>query len=262
MDSITIITIVVVASLTVIIFGLTWLAYSSCIKAYKMEVERGKHDEEITKEFHGKKKKGSIVGLIASYTIITLLAGLFVTGMVYKCRGENFSINNQTVLVIKSGSMSDFYSESYEATVPEDVRNLQFDVGDICVFQEVKPEDELVVGEVYGYKYKDIIVTHRLLSIEGDNYLFRGDNNPIEDFIYVADNGRAYTTTRDNIVYHYTGNKVPGLGAFILYAQSYFGIWSIVGITGIAVSSEIVYYKINKINKERDILIGGKDDEK
>jgi hypothetical protein len=262
MDSITIITIVVVASLTVIIFGLTWLAYSSCIKAYKMEVEQGKHDSEINQEFHGKKKKGSIVGLIASYTIIALLAGLFITGMVYKGRGENFSINNQTVLVIKTGSMSDFYTETYEATVPEDVRHLQFDVGDICVFENVKPEDELVVGEVYGYKYKNIIITHRLLDVEGENCLLRGDNNPIEDFIYVAEEGRTYTTTRDNIVYHYTGKKVPGLGAFILYTQSYFGIWSIVGLTGIAISSEVVYHKINKINKERDALIGGGSDEK
>lgn len=57
MNSITIITIVVVALLTAIIFGLTWLAYSSCIKAYKLEVEHGKHDQAIFKEYHAKKKK-------------------------------------------------------------------------------------------------------------------------------------------------------------------------------------------------------------
>ena len=45
------------------------------------------------------------------------------------------------------------------------------------------------------------------------------------------------------------------MGAFVLYAQSYFGIWSIIGIIGITISSEIIYRKINKINKERDQII-------
>ena len=49
MTSITIITIVVVALLTVIIFGLAWLGWSSCIKSYKMEVDQGKHDNAIFK---------------------------------------------------------------------------------------------------------------------------------------------------------------------------------------------------------------------
>ena len=247
MNPITIITIVVVALLTVIIFGLAWLAWSSCIKAYKVEVDQGKHDTEIFKEYHSKKKnKGGLIGLIGSYLALLALSGLFVSGIVYKASGENFTINNQTALVIKSGSMSGFYddelAEQYQLLHYDPT--LQFGVGDICVFEKVSNDTELAKGEVYGYKYKNIIITHRLIDETEDGlYQFRGDNNPVADQLLV---------TKDNIVYHYTGSKVPGIGAFVLYAQSYFGIWSLVGIIGVTVSSEIVYHKVDVINKERD----------
>ena len=70
MTSITIITIVVVALLTIIIFGLAWLGWSSCIKSYKMEVDQGKHDNAILKDYHSKKKnKLELIGIICSFRV-------------------------------------------------------------------------------------------------------------------------------------------------------------------------------------------------
>ena len=248
MNTITIIVIVVVVLLTAIIFGLLWLAYNACLKAYKIEVDQGKYDEAILKEYHNKKTKRGLIGVIGSYVVLSLLAGLFITGIVYKARGENFAINNQVSLVIKSGSMSDYYNDEYEAICISNSYDskLQFDVGDICVFNKLSEDDELVEGKVYGYKSNNIIVTHRLVGIHDGLYEFRGDNNSISD---------PYFVKRENIVYQYTGQKVPGLGAFVLYAQSYFGIWSLVCIIGVTVCSEIIYYKVDKINRERDKII-------
>ena len=245
MASITIITIVVVALLTVIIFGLAWLGWSSCIKSYKMEVDQGKHDNAILNDYHSKKKnKLELIGIICSYLIIAILAGLFITGAVYRARGETLAVGNQAALVIKTGSMSDYYNQELAGEHPE-YKISQFDVGDICIFET--DFNELVEGEIYGYKFNDIIITHRLVEIhEGNIYEFRGDNNPISDPYYVKG---------ESIIYHYTGNKIPGIGAFILYAQSIFGIWSLIGIIGVAVGSELVYYQIDKINKARDRLI-------
>ena len=248
MNSIAIITIVVVVLLTGIIFGLVWLAYSSLLRAYKMEVNQGEHDEEILKEYHGKKAKRGLIGAILSYVALSLLAGLFITGIVYKARGENFAVKNQVALVIKSESMSDYYDDEYKIDCESNLydSSLQFDIGDICVFNKMNENDELVKGKVYGYKYKDIIVTHRLVGIKDGLYEFRGDNNSISD---------PYFVTRESIVYQYTGKKVPGIGAIVLYAQSYFGIWSLIGIIGITVCSEIIFKKMDKINRERDKLI-------
>ena len=251
MNSITIITIVVVALLTIVIFSLTWLAYSSCLKMYRLEVNQGKHDKEIYKEYHTKKKrKQGLVGIIFSYIALSLLITLFITGLVYKASGENITINNQTALVIKSGSMSDFYNDDIAKKYNYD-RSLQFEVGDICIFEKLSTDAELIEGEVYGYRNKDIIITHRLKEIYDYGYEFQGDNNGISDYEYSKS-----LVNRDDVIYHYTGNKVPGLGSFVLYAQSYFGIWSLVGIVGVTVCSEVVYHKIDKINKERDKKLG------
>lgn len=252
MNSITIITIVVVALLTGIVFGLAWLAYSSCLKAYKVEVNQGKHDEEILKEYHSKKNKTGLVGTIFSYLALTALVGLFAVGIVYKARGENLSIGNQTALVIKSGSMSDYYNDELKEKYKSlEYKDLQFDIGDVCVFEKTSENTELVKGEVYGYKHKDIIITHRLIEVyDGNVYEFRGDNNSVSDPFVKG----------EDIIYHYTDQKIPGVGVFILYAQSYFGIWSLVGIISVAISSEIVYNKIIKISKQRYELINNPEE--
>ena len=255
---ITIIVIVVVTILTVVIFGLAWLAYSSCLKAYKAEVSQGKHDAQITKELLNKKSKKQVVVKVLSFTmtfiLILLLVSLFITALVFKAQGEIFSINNTSALVIKSSSMSQFYNDELSIKYKELNYNpdFQFDIGDICLFEKVDTSS-LTLGEVYGYKYKNIIITHRLVGTYINDtgevfYIFRGDNNPSKDQILVP---------ADNIIYHYTDHKILGIGSFILYAQSPLGIWSLICIMGIIVSSDIVLHKIKKIQKQRYIEIGG-----
>ena len=243
MASITVITIIVVAILTALILGLDFLAYRSCLKAYKMEVDAGKHDDEIKKELKPKKKKkGGLVGIICSYAVLLALSALFTTGLIYKARGENLSINGNTALVIKTGSMSGWYDEDLSSVYDD----THFDIGDICIFEDVNDSTEFTVGDIYGYRENGVIITHRLTEIQELGYLFQGDANPISDYAYYG-----HLVLRENIVYHYTGSKVPGLGAFVLYAQSWFGLWSLVGMSSVLVDSEIVYYKVNSINKER-----------
>ncbi len=248
MTSITIITIVVVALLTVIIFGLTWLAYNSCIKTYQMEVDAGKHDSAIREQYQTKKLKiWELLGIIFSYIVLAVLLSLFVVGIFYKAKGSNITFNNKTVLVIKSNSMSDFFSDTMKQKYIDNNydTSLQFSIGDICVFET---DFELHEGEVYGYKFDNTIITHRLISYNEDTGLcvFQGDNNNAVDTIFYGD------VIKDKVIYHYTGQKINSIGVFVLYAQSYFGIWSLCGIILVAVSSEIVYHKIDKINKKRN----------
>lgn len=263
MISITIMSIVVVAVLTAIIFGLAWIGFSACLKAYKAEVSQGKHDADIYKKFFSHPThKGVIVkvlGYTMTFVLLLALIALLAVGIVYNERGENLAINGYTPLVIKSGSMSGFYSSTLEREYQElgYSKDLQFSIGDICIF-EAANQEQLVLGEVYGYKYKDIIITHRLIGhhhIKDDTgniiatyYIFRGDNNATKDQVLVS---------ADKILYHYTGKRIPALGAFILYAQSYFGIWSLLCLVGIVISFDVVIRKINKISQERADFIGG-----
>ena len=246
MNSITIITLVVVVLLALVIGGLCWLGFYLCLKSYKKEVSNGLHDEQIKKEYSSKKKnKWGLLGLIGSWVALAALFSLFVTGIVYKANGQTFTTNNQVALVIKTGSMSNFYNEEIAEKYQND-RSLQLGVGDICFFNKVSDDSESTIGDVYGYKHNNIIITHRLVSINGDYYQFRGDNNSASDGI----------VTRENIVYHYTGNKVAGIGSFVLFAQSYFGIMSLIGVIGIMVLSEIAYSKIDNTNKMRAKELG------
>ena len=57
MGSITIMVIVVVAILTGIIFCLAWLGFSACLKAYKMELDAGKHDIDLCNEYYNNRDK-------------------------------------------------------------------------------------------------------------------------------------------------------------------------------------------------------------
>lgn len=242
MTPITIIALVVVALLTIIISGLTALSYRSCIKAYSMEVAMGKHDDEIKKEYHSKKKrKGGLLGLIGSCIVLLSLISLFLVGITYRACNESMPIGDNVALVIKSGSMSEFHDDSIAERCGND-RSLQFDVGDICIFKAISPEEPLVIGDVYGYKHNSIVITHRLISLEEDGKCrFRGDANPSFDG----------AVSRGQVIYHYTGTKVPGIGSFVLFAQSYFGIWSLLSTVGVAIGSEITLRKIGKIAKSR-----------
>ena len=130
--------------------------------------------------------------------------------------------------------------------------SLQFSIGDMCVFET---DFELHEGEVYGYKFNNTIITHRLISYNEDSGLcvFQGDHNNAVDTIWYGD------VTKDKVLYHYTGQKIKGIGLFVLYAQSYFGIWSLCGIIIVTISSEVVYYKIDKINKNRNESLRSND---
>ena len=239
MASIAIITIVVVVSISLVIFGLAWFAYSSCVRSYGAEVAQGTHDAEIEKKRSAKKSKAGICGLICSYTLLAALVSLFVTGVVYRANNENLVVGDKTVLVIESGSMSDFYDDRIAEQYDYD-RSLQFDIGDLCVFET---QFDLTDGEVYGYKYKDITITHRLVFTDWTSgyCTFRGDNNA----------GCDAKVPLDAVVYHYTGTKVPVVGAFVLYAQSYFGIWSLACDIGVIAGSEVFYHKMKAIEDKR-----------
>ena len=255
-----IITIVVVAIMVLAIFGLAWLGYASTLKEYKVELDQGKYDIEICHERYKRKEKshiGRVISYMALALFILVLFGLFVTGIVFKSNGKNFAIDGKTVLVVKSGSMSGFCNDELAEEYKElgYAESLQFKIGDICLFEETN--SDLKIGEVYAYSYKGDLITHRLVGtheVKDNNgnivktyYVFRGDNNTSQDQVLI---------TEDKILYHYTGSKIPAIGNLILFAQSKIGMWSLITMFGIIMSSDYVIRKIQELNEERLERIG------
>lgn len=261
MGSVTIITIVVGAVLVMAIFGFVWIGYAASLREYKMELDQGKYDIELCHELYLKNHKNNIVkkiGYIMTLIILIILFGLFTTSTIFKPITRNITINGNTALVVKTGSMSAFYNdnlaEDYDKLGYDE--NLQFAIGDICIFE--KQDGEFKIGDVYAYYYKGNLITHRLVGTQEvkDNsgnvvkiyYVFRGDNNPSNDQILV---------TEDKILYHYTGNKIKAIGNIVLFAQSRLGMWFLLCLLGLIISSDYITHKIQNYNDERLERIGG-----
>lgn len=255
-----IITIVVVSTLVLGIFGLAWILYAASLREYKAELDQGRYDIELCHELYRKDKNhiAKMISYVVFVLLIVFLFGLFLTGMIFRSNNKNITINGNTALVVKTGSMSDFCAEELAEKYKElgYDEKLQFAIGDICLFEET--DSDLTIGEVYAYYYKNSLITHRLIGtqeVKDDKgnvvktyYIFRGDNNPSQDQVLV---------TKDKILYHYTGNRIPVIGSLILFAQSYLGMWSLVCILGLIISSDFVIRKVQELNNQRLERIGG-----
>ncbi len=251
------ITIVVVALLTCLIFGLALISFISLLKTEKELVSQGKKDAEILKEYKdGKKKSSKIINILTIAFSAIIMAGVVAmagVGISFKASGEQFSFNNQTKLVIASDSMDGFWSDEYKLTLPEDASNQQFAVGALLTFDNISEDEPLEVYKVYGYKLENgKIITHRLIGYSPSGLLvFRGDNTA----------GRDNYVKREQVILRYTENKVDNIGLFILFAQSGFGLYSLISVTGVYVISEVFLSKYKKIVKTRLKELEGQSNE-
>lgn len=248
----TVTTIIVVTVLTLLIFILTLVAFSSTIKYEKKEIEAGNRDTDITKYLESEKKKSAKVSNlllnILSWIIAAAVAATLIVAIVYRTSDKKITINNHTVLVIASDSMSKFYNTSYESSFKnidnqqilyDDVVASQFDIGDILDFCIVTETEALTPYKVYGYKSKDNkIITHRFLGYTTDGKcVFRGDNTT----------GRDNYVNRSQVILEYSGYKITRIGLFILFAQSGFGIYSLTSALLVYFIADIYWNKYYKI---------------
>ncbi len=243
----TTVTIVVVAILTCLIFALAIISFSSFIRSERKMIAAGGKDEEIVKEeIKDKKKSSKILNILSIAFSLVLMAGVATmagVGIAFNASGEQFSVKSKTQLVIASNSMDGFWSEEYKITLPETAYKQQFAIGAICTFEKVSEDEPLELYQVYGYKLDNgKIITHRLIGYSPSGLLtFRGDNT----------GGRDNYVKREQVILRYTEEKINNIGLFVLFAQSGFGIYSLVSVIGVFVISEIFMIKYKKMVKTR-----------
>jgi len=245
-------TIIVVAVLTAVIFSLAILAFSAMLKAEKQDIDAGKKDDEIKNATKSKKehKTLSILCNIFSWGVTCLLAAAAIASFAYRVSGEQFSINNNIVLVAASDSMDGFYNDEYKLSLiscKQDAIDQQFQVGDLLIFSAVDESDELVINDIYGYRNKrGYIIMHRLIGITDDGKLiFRGDNT----------GGRDNYVKRQQVEYHYTEKHIARIGLFVLFSKSGFGLYSIVSVVGLFIITDIYLIKYDKLIQTRKRFI-------
>lgn len=233
------------------------LLFSSYVKTSSEEIITGKKDIElldtvlIEKRNINKKHKKffDISKKISSFFILGILAITVCSSLYSKITNDMTPIFDTTVLTIKTGSMS--YKHESNTYLTAHNLNDQFNAFDMIFIHEVDSEDELSLYDVIAFRNdQNTIIIHRIVEIfEEDgviNYRTRGDANARID---------AGTRTYEDIVGVYNGKRVPVLGIFVIFLQSYSGMVTIVALIYCIWMFSSQYNKFKKVCDERSSLL-------
>lgn len=228
------------------------ILYQSYANAQIEEIKSGKKDIEIIdeviyerkEEVRKKKRKINIIKNIIYYTILCIVVPLFVFSLINKINNNVLMINDKSMIVVASNSMS-FKHESNKYLVENNLNN-QFSQYDIIILERVKNVSELKPYDVICFKNdKGINIIHRIKEIENGKeitFLTRGDSNNGDD---------KYHPKFDDVIGRYTGVRIKGVGIFIMFLQSYAGIITIVSLVYCLIMIDRNSEKINKIQMKR-----------
>ena len=222
------------------------ILFSHYCKASSEEVLSGKKDIELLdSEFLEKKKKKKesktrkIVKKVVSYVVLSVLVVFLGLSIYSKANNDVMLFGNSALLTVASGSMS--YKN--EENTYLDFNNLddQFQTYDVIQIQKVKEED-LKLYDVIAFKNdENKIIIHRIIKIESDvlgvKYTTRGDANNLSD---------EFNPRFENIIGRYTGRRVPIVGIFVLFLQSYSGMVTVVALLYCIYMFDKNYSKLKK----------------
>lgn len=222
------------------------ILFSHYCKASSEEVLSGKKDIELLdSEFLEKKKKKKesktkkIVKKVVSYVVLSVLVVFLGLSIYSKANNDVMLFGNSALLTVASGSMS--YKN--EENTYLDFNNLddQFQTYDVIQIEKVKEED-LKLYDVIAFKNdENKIIIHRIIKIESDvlgvKYTTRGDANNLSD---------EFNPRFENIIGRYTGRRVPIVGIFVLFLQSYSGMVTVVALLYCIYMFDKNYSKLKK----------------
>lgn len=220
-----IITLLGVASFSIVFTVL----YSSYVHSSIKEIQSGKKDIALIDEYlksqqpkEKKKKKAiSIVKSVFFYLALVIIVPLFIASIVHRIQGNTLMIHNSGIMVVTSGSMSEKNSAN-DYLITNHLDN-QFKTYDIIVLEKVKKPEQLKLYDVIAYRNnKGVNIIHRIVEIhENGSFTTRGDANSESDL---------YHPTINDVIGKYSNKKIPFIGMFVLFFQSYPGIITIVAL--------------------------------
>ena len=226
------------------------ILYKSYASSQIAEIKSGKRDIEIIDEViydrqsHVQQRR-KVIGLIrtiAFYLVIIIIVPIFAFSLVNKVMGNVMMIGDKAVMVIPTDSMS-YKNEANSYLFNRNLNN-QIQPYDIIVLEKVSKSD-IRMYDVIAYKNdKGVNIVHRIIDINGDKYTTRGD-------IYDSSKTDLYKPSYEDVVGRYTGKRIPGVGIFIMFLQSYAGIITVVSLVYCLLMIDRTAERINKVQQER-----------
>ena len=229
------------------------ILYKSYASSQIAEIKSGKRDIEIIDEViyerqqhvQNRRKVIGLIRTIAFYLIIITILPIFVFSLVNRVMGNVMMIGDKAVMVVATGSMG-YKNEANDYLFNRNLNN-QFQQYDIIVLEKVEKSD-IHLYDVIAYKNdKELNIIHRIISIEPGSttkYVTRGD-------IYDSSKTDLYKPVYDDIIGRYTGKRIPGVGIFIMFLQSYAGIITVISLVYCLLMIDRTAEKINKVQQER-----------
>lgn len=229
------------------------ILYKSYASSQIAEIKSGKRDIEIIDEViyerqqhvQNRRKVIGLIRTIAFYLIIITILPIFVFSLVNRVMGNVMMIGDKAVMVVATGSMG-YKNEANDYLFNRNLNN-QFQQYDIIVLEKVEKSD-IHLYDVIAYKNdKELNIIHRIISIEPGSttkYVTRGD-------IYDSSKTDLYKPVYEDVIGRYTGKRIPGVGIFIMFLQSYAGIITVISLVYCLLMIDRTAEKINKVQQER-----------
>lgn len=228
------------------------MLYRSYARASITQTESGKRDIELidralndkSEKASRRKKISSVVKTVVFVVFLVLVVPLFVFSLVNRF-ADGKPVFGKSIMVVASGSMSE-KNEANGYLVTNDLNN-QFAQYDIIVLEQVVSVDELSVYDVIAYRNDaGINVIHRIrekvASGEQTKFITRGDANNADD---------KYQPSFDDVLGVYRGARLPFVGMFVMFLQSYAGIITVISLFYCLFMIDYVYRKIEKCEDKR-----------
>ena len=237
-----------------VIFTVLYRSYTSSAVA---EYESGVCDVELiedtirsnfrdTKPFRRilRRVKQILVGVLIAILIPFLFLAVWS-----KVSNGVAMIGGYGTLAVASGSMS-VKNEANQYLVTQDLNN-QFNTYDMIIVRQVKTTAELKKYDVIAFTNDEgMNVIHRIVGFrntaDGLRYVTRGDSNNADD---------KYMPSPEDVIGEYTDQKIPYVGVFVMFLQSYSGILTIAAIIYCLLMIETMGNKIRDAYDERLALL-------
>lgn len=227
--------------------------YRNYVRSNIQAISNGKRDIELIDEMiyetdivvKRRRKGWNIAKSVMFYSFLAIAIPLFGLAMWNRISG-NIMIGDNAVMVVASGSMS----EKHETATYLKQYNLnnQFSKYDIIVLNKVSNSNQLKLYDVISFKNnKGVNIIHRIIGFDGTRYITRGDANPDQD---------SYMPTFSDVIGKYSNKKIPAVGVFIMFLQSYAGIITVVSVVYTLFMLDYYNKKLANATEEREEILG------
>ncbi len=240
----------VVTSIGVISFSVIFtILYRSYSLSTVNELSSGQRDIELIDEAifenqaHVKTQKKiiKVVKQIFFYLAIVIIIPIFAFALVSKFNSGIAMIGGKGIIVVASGSMSE-KNKANDYLITNNLTN-QFNTYDIIVLEDVSNRT-LQKYDVIAFVDDDgTNIIHRIIGFTADGkYITRGDSNNADD---------SFNPGKENVLGRYTGKRVPYLGVFIMFFQSYAGMITLLAIVYCLIMIDRMTDKIHIAQEDR-----------